>query len=331
MHRPSKPKYEPDKIKYWIFIVPLIVMNIIIPFKVHPIDEYFSVALWFNFSLLMIFIFSYIKVSIDNYTKFKIHRTLMSEYYIGLVKSYNTAQETMNETLKSCIESGYFTNVQNNAIYELYFKNNFSYQSFSKDDSKLKFGLADKYFFEILKKTIDGAQIGQAVSFTHAGKYYQFIPDILVIKNNAFICIEIDEPYIFNTGEPIHYIDSNDSIRDFIFTINGFFVIRFTEWQALVETNNCINLVKEVYDKINTGKYFGPTELITTNAITIQPRWSKQEAEFKFTKKERNSYIKNISFDYSNIFFEIKEEISENTSIPIKEEDLLNLDDVLPF
>ncbi len=72
--------------------------------------------------------------------------------------------------------------------------------------------------------------------------------------------IEIDEPYVLNTGEPIHFdyckkytkfrIDrtyqSIDAYRNSLFQMHGWFVVRFTEEQVFNHSEACCKFLSQI-------------------------------------------------------------------------------------
>ena len=129
----------------------------------------------------------------------------------------------------------------------------------------VKKGVTELFFAKLLAKeyTIYTNQKVRIVK----GYYY---PDIILVHNNIYIDIEIDEPYTNEDGKTIHYavknIDSHyysiDEDRNDFFRYEGFEVIRFAEEQIVKNTIDCVNVIKKVIAKLTTK-----ITKITTDAI----------------------------------------------------------------
>ncbi len=107
------------------------------------------------------------------------------------------------------------------------------------NDSDTILGKSEDFFFNKLNQVFpDRIFRSRTIEKT------SFLPDIILWDKslNILIDIEIDEPYILETGEPIHHLESNDYKRDIFFTNQNWFVLRFAEVQIVTETQACIKL-----------------------------------------------------------------------------------------
>lgn len=171
------------------------------------------------------------------------------------------------------------------------------------DTDKIKKGLSEMFFATLLSKEFSvytNKRIKVGNSF--------FYPDILLIHNNIYIDIEIDEPYSNDDGTPIHYIckeksASVDDDRNEYFTKQGFEVIRFAERQIINNPIECVNVLKEVMAKLKKCN----THITFPSDFCIQ-KWTKEEASQMAREKNRNSYIGK----FDNL--EIQKKIIENSS-----------------
>lgn len=107
-------------------------------------------------------------------------------------------------------------------------------------DEEIKKGPSEDFFYKYVKKHTDYI-VYKSLKF---GYYY---PDLVIIKNNLVIDLEIDEPYTLSTKEPIHY-DKVDEGRDNYFLNGEFVVIHFSENQILKDTEFCIEIINTVID-----------------------------------------------------------------------------------
>lgn len=86
------------------------------------------------------------------------------------------------------------------------------------------------------------------LDFYMLGKYY---PDlILQINDKHFIDIEIDEPYVGNTKQAIHYIGSDD-IRNNYFQSQNWFILRFSENNIQEHLDECIYIIDNLIRFLN--------------------------------------------------------------------------------
>ncbi|MDD3860025.1 MAG: hypothetical protein PHW83_07495 [Bacteroidales bacterium] len=99
-----------------------------------------------------------------------------------------------------------------------------------------------------------------------------YVPDFVYAdeEKKLFIDIEIDEPYILNTGESIHWLGIDDQ-RDIFFNNNHWLVIRFSETQIAHNPDNCCKQISILINHILSNK-----ELVII--IEPQKQWTKDEA-----------------------------------------------------
>lgn len=114
-----------------------------------------------------------------------------------------------------------------------------------------------------------------------------YYPDFSIIDEYYFIDIEIDEPYIYDTNEPIHYIGSGDEERNKDFQDLGAFVIRFTEDQVRHSINICSKIVLLIQKFAETGNFLHLAEALDLSAEIRQKRWTYKKAQIMATYKYR--------------------------------------------
>lgn len=114
-----------------------------------------------------------------------------------------------------------------------------------------------------------------------------YYPDFSIIDEYYFIDIEIDEPYIYDTNEPIHYIGSGDEERNKVFQDLGAFVIRFTEDQVRHSINICSKIVFLIQKFAETGNFLHLAEALDLSEEIRQKRWSFKKAQIMATYKYR--------------------------------------------
>ena len=135
-------------------------------------------------------------------------------------------------------------------------------------DQDVKKGISELFFHDYLVKYSD-YQIYKSLKF---GFYF---PDIVIIdpRNNFIVDIEIDEPYAFESKEPIHY-DSIDIKRDIYFTQNDFLVIRFAEEQIINHPEYCLDIIHMAINCLQTLKDLDET-IISKYEVPI---WNYEDA-----------------------------------------------------
>lgn len=159
-------------------------------------------------------------------------------------------------------------------------------------------GISENYFTQHLNNYFDFIELEIITDF----KIDYYFPDIIIkTSNNIYIDIEIDEPYIWDTKEVIHYYEPNedyysDELRNETFEEMGWIVIRFTERQIIKQTNSCCYEIAFILSKILDFKI--PKEKIYPE-VEPEELWSKSKgnelAEFDY----RKSYLtKELSLKY---------------------------------
>ena len=145
-------------------------------------------------------------------------------------------------------------------------------------------------------------------------KYYY--PDILLVVGSLYIDIEIDEPYAGNDGTPIHYYTSNyglsisvDHERNDYFTECGFEVIRFSEEQVFLHSDDCIDFIKKFVKNI-----MSTNGDLTCNPNFVLTKWTKVQASRLAYQRFRNTYVpshlqSSINRENQRSYYEIRSEI----------------------
>lgn len=116
------------------------------------------------------------------------------------------------------------------------------------------------------------------------GEFSTYYPDIVYLDPDIklSIDIEIDEPYVSHSGEPIHYGDK-DKKRNDDFLNESWIVIRFAEEQVVKQPEDCSTLIQDLIKRIKSG-----TEEIELKNIESINRWDKVKAIELAKNKSRN-------------------------------------------
>lgn len=138
---------------------------------------------------------------------------------------------------------------------------------------ELFFNHLSKYFGPIIYNNL---QLGY---FENA-----YVPDFTYCSasQNIYIDIEIDEPYVLSTGEPIHFVGKDDS-RDIYFTDQGWSVIRFSEKQVAKYPKKCCEQIEILINHLTSN---APLTII----VERDHHWTKSESEDYYKQKIRNKY-----------------------------------------
>jgi len=207
----------------------------------------------------------------------------LQKYNSETYPNYNKEKEEYLNGLKLIDNIDFIYNFRINRFKEL---GNTEY--IKTYDNTISKGLSEEYFLDKLMIVEKYFNYEVAVLINKSVGYY--IPDYLINikKLNIYIDIEIDEPYIGQTGKPIHYIDSLDDLRNNFFLNQNFIVIRFAEIQIIKSTNECISFVTDVIKKIIEFDLNISNNLY--NGIIIK-QWTKDEAYQLAYEKYRNRYL----------------------------------------
>jgi very-short-patch-repair endonuclease len=145
------------------------------------------------------------------------------------------------------------------------------------DDNAVKKGVSEEFFYRFLLKYSD-------ITVYKSIKYSFYFPDLLLVKNDLVIVLEIDEPYTLEKKEPIHFEDS-DKIRDEFFVNNNFIVLRFTEEQVISYPEKCLHVINEIIEScFNLNLFKKSNSFLEIETI----KWTHQEA---FDLAYKNSRI----------------------------------------
>ncbi|MEA5452952.1 hypothetical protein VB780_30555 [Leptolyngbya sp. CCNP1308] len=148
-----------------------------------------------------------------------------------------------------------------------------------------------------LKKELDVYFPGK--TFTHKallipGCERPFTSDIAYIDSdiNLYIDIEVDEPYVLSSEEPIHYIGwIKDVNRNDFFLNRNWVVVRFSEEQVVCHTLSCCKFIAEIITDL-TGDSTTLERLSDVADLPPMPQWSREQAEEMASIKYRDKYAR---------------------------------------
>ena len=132
---------------------------------------------------------------------------------------------------------------------------------------------------------------------------HPYTPDIAYIDLalNLYVYIEVDEPYVYHTGKPTHFVDAwKDNKRNNFFTNKGWIVIRFSEEQVICYPQSCCKTIAQVIAQI-TGDNSLLNQFANTPELQQQRQWTEQEAvEMAANRKRDNYQCQNSRFHHNS-------------------------------
>lgn len=181
----------------------------------------------------------------------------------------------------------------------------------------IKKGASEDFFVSLLRK-FAGTEWDIYVNKKIPVKDSFYYPDIIIVNNNIYVDVEIDEPYAGNDGTPIHYINllygmdqSVDKDRNEFMTKHGWEVVRFSEEQIFKYPERCLDVIFYVMNNLWWGDTFDKNEL---EESFICEKWTKDQAAKMAYKRFRRTYVplkyrSNIDNEDYRSYDELKKEI----------------------
>lgn len=148
-------------------------------------------------------------------------------------------------------------------------------------------GKYEPIFIDFLDKYFSG-KILTNVSLGYFERPY--VPDFAFIDtaSGLHIDIEIDEPYVLQTKEPIHFKGSDDNRNNF-FLSNHWIVIRFAEEQIAKQPLSCCKTIASTINEIiNDNSYL--LNFSHVENIKLVKVWSYEDSLFLAKSDYRNKY-----------------------------------------
>lgn len=153
-------------------------------------------------------------------------------------------------------------------------------------------GISEIYFLEYLKNYYGNKILINTC--LKEGIHNKVYPDFIYWDKslNIIIDIEIDEPYVGDTGKPIHYIiekwaSTIDDVRDNAILSANWILMKFAEQQIFQQPEKCIRYIDWVIEKIKSF------DLNFAEQTFLDPvtRWTEEEAIKMRDSSFRNTYI----------------------------------------
>ena len=177
-------------------------------------------------------------------------------------------------------------------------------------------GYKENDFYNEIQSQISDIELTNNVHMVIPNYNKPYEPDIVLFdkKLNLYIDVEIDEPYDGYFRHPTHCIrqeeeQKQDDIRDLFFTESGWIVIRFTEKQVHLQSNECIDYINNVLNSIYNRSF--------NNKVTceIEEQWDDNQC-IKWQKEHyREKYLGIDRFYKRQSFKEIEIDTKIDESI----------------
>jgi very-short-patch-repair endonuclease len=137
----------------------------------------------------------------------------------------------------------------------------------------------------------DKIHTGASLKNPKHSRGYEYTADFAYIdpKTNLHIDIEIDEPYSYQSGQPIHCLGTDED-RNLFFNSRLWIVIRFSEKQVVRSPDNCCRQIAEVIDYILASDI--PDRLKRFETVQPDPCWTYEEAGEMARENYRDRYLK---------------------------------------
>lgn len=136
-------------------------------------------------------------------------------------------------------------------------------------------------------------QIQTGVTVPCPDRAQPYVPDFAYIDPvlNLHIDIEIDEPYTYDTRQPLHYLGAaKDERRNQHFLAAGWVVVRFSEVQAVKTPQSCCKAIASIIASL-TGNSSVMTALRPVPTLKPQRRWTQAEAAQMAATHYREQYL----------------------------------------
>jgi hypothetical protein len=154
-------------------------------------------------------------------------------------------------------------------------------------------GVSEKSFFRYLLSYFANQIVCQSIPLQISGSNRHYWADFIIYHQNSGLAldIEIDEPYVGNTGKPHHCLDFDKDIRrNRFFLQRNWIIIRFAEIQVVNHPLSCCKVIAQTIAKI-TGDKSSLLILDSLPDLPLQKRWTNKEARQMAKNNYRQFYL----------------------------------------
>ena len=153
-------------------------------------------------------------------------------------------------------------------------------------------GYKEPDFLAELRARLTGISISDNMHLRIPGRLAPYEPDFVLYDEslNLYIDVEIDEPYDGFSRLPIHITEGKDTIRDVFFKESGWVVVRFTEKQVHLSSEQCIQTLENIIATLRgEAKPLSPF-------VEEENRWNRRQAILWAEELYREKYLGIQSF-----------------------------------
>jgi hypothetical protein len=158
---------------------------------------------------------------------------------------------------------------------------------------KVQQGVSENTFLRYLLSYFANQIVCQSVPLEIYGSNRYYWADFILYDRHFGLAldIEIDEPYVGNTGKPHHCLDFHkDIIRNRFFLQRNWVIIRFAEIQVVKYPLSCCKTIAQTIAKI-TGDKRNLMILDSLPDLPLQKRWTNKEARQMAKNNYRQFYL----------------------------------------
>lgn len=141
---------------------------------------------------------------------------------------------------------------------------------------------------------------------------HPYTPDFAYIDQglNLYIDIEIDEPYVYHTSAPTHFVGAwKDSNRNRFFLAKQWIVIRFSEEQVICYPQSCCKTIAQVIAQVTENNSI-LNQFTSLTDLQLMKQWTEAEAIDMAAKRVRNNYPCQNKGLHDNSLIETQQQIS---------------------
>ncbi|MEH1957688.1 hypothetical protein [Nostoc sp.] len=281
--QPEQPGATPKKINNTLIAVETAIAIPVIP----VVSQLTSLPGWFLFLVAVGAIAGHVWYQFTSYPqRLQKHHQGVADYTIK-IKEYEHQKQLDEEKVKESRSPEKVAEFQSNLLLQVL---NRTIPHDGNDSIAIK-NPKEKVFKTYLKQYFSN-NIHTDLTLAIPNFPYPYTPDFVYIDRGIklYIDIELDEPYVYHTGKPTHYLEATkDNNRNLFFLDKGWVVIRFSEEQIAKYPKSCIKTIATVISEITKDKSILSQFM---NIPDIEPikQWTLLEAKEMYSQKFRDTY-----------------------------------------
>lgn len=172
-------------------------------------------------------------------------------------------------------------------------------------------GYKEADFLVTLQAEFKDIKVGYDFHLAIPGGSSPYEPDFVLYDEalNLYIDVEIDEPYDGVSRQATHTIGGGDAVRDSFFKESGWVVVRFTERQVHLSSEQCIRFLRGIVDAMR-----GQARPISPE-VEHEPKWTNEQALRWEREHYRENYLGISSFHMQARTGNIRWQVTEDRNI----------------